>query len=70
MTDMPSSPISNGPTSAASDDMIADAATPAGNNDKRRMWLGRLAILVVVVAIGWTGWWYLTQRGEIGRAHV
>lgn len=39
--------------------------TAQANRDKRRLWLGRFGLAVLLVALGWGGWWYFTQRGVV-----
>ena len=57
--------------SSAPDGVVAGSTTlepvdsVVNQTDKRRLWLGRFAIVVVAIAVGWGGWWYVTQRGVI-----
>lgn len=39
--------------------------TASANRDQRRLWLGRFAIVVLFIAVGVGGWWFLTQRGMV-----
>lgn len=53
------------PTIAAEQPTDSEDSTVRANQQKRRTWLGRLAVAIVVTALGWTGWWYVTQRGIV-----
>lgn len=51
----------------APDRIVAEEPVRTGPDMKarRKRWLGILAIVVVVIALGWAAWYFLTQAGRV-----